>query len=83
MQPTDLNESQLGEGGPLAGVGPETHVHRNHNIQNIEYRIQNTENRIQNTEHRIQNTEYRIQNTEYRLLYIKLTMYLLLYGAWT
>jgi hypothetical protein len=62
---------QLGKGGPLEGVDPETHVHKTHNIhyriQNTEYRIQNTESSIQNTEYRIQNTEYRIQNTEFRI----------------
>jgi len=36
---------QLGEGGPLEGVGPETHeqkIHQ-HTLQNTEYRTQNTE----------------------------------------
>jgi hypothetical protein len=37
---------QLGEGGPFEGVGPETHVHKTHNIH---YRIENTEHRTKNT----------------------------------
>ncbi len=41
---------QQGKGGPLEGVGPETHVYKTHNIH---YRIQNTEHRIQNTENHV------------------------------
>jgi hypothetical protein len=57
---------QQGEGGPLEGVGPETHVDTvKLSTYTTVYRIQrNTEHRIQNTESRIQNTEYRIQHTE-------------------
>ncbi len=47
--PTLPSPTQLGEGGPLEGVGPETHVPKTHNIH---YRIQ-----TQNTKHRIQITE--------------------------
>ncbi len=34
---------QLGERGSLEGVGPETHVHKTHNIQDKEYRTQDIE----------------------------------------
>jgi hypothetical protein len=42
-----------GEGGPLEGVGPETHVHKTHSIH---YRIQNSENRTENAETHVHKT---------------------------
>ena len=53
-QPPPLPPIQLGEGGTLEGVGPETHVHNKYNNKNNN---NNNNNNINNN-----NTEYSIKN---------------------